>query len=139
VPDSTTFWLANGRVSKVFEVSRLGSRTYEACVLAFQKRVAQVESALGRPPSVPAAEPSWAKGMSDAQKLALVGQGQLGLNAIWRFPRRELSVRHARRQGHPVLVVGLTPAAPACDPQNVAFHVDGSFPARDVDGPHPGG
>ena len=129
VPESTTFWIASGRVSKIFEVSRLGSRSYPACVGAFQQRIAQVTSALGRPPSVPAAEPAWAKGMSDAQKLELVGQGQLGLKASWRFPRRELTVGMHADKGMPVLVVGLTPSAPPpCDPKSVASMLMDLFP-----------
>ena len=128
-PDSTTFWLFDGRVSRIFEVASLGSRSYAQCVEAFHRRVSQVEAALGRPPTTPGAEPSWAKGMDSGQKLELLGQGRLGLKTTWRLPRRELSIALQVDKGKPVLVVGLEPGQPTrCDSQSVASMLMDLFP-----------
>jgi hypothetical protein len=129
VPDSTTFWITDGRVSRIFELSDLGSRDYAQCVDAFQRRVSQVESALGRSPVVPAEEPPWAKGMDDGIKLFQLGQGRLGLKAIWRFPRREIGVVLRANKGMPVLVVALEPSSTiTCDSQSVAAMLMNLFP-----------
>jgi hypothetical protein len=129
VPDSTTFWITDGRVSRIFELSDLGSRDYAECVDAFKRRVSQVESALGRSPVVPAEEPPWAKGMDDGIKLLQLGQGRLGLKAIWRFQRREIGVALRANKGTPVLVVGLEPSSTiACDSQSVAAMLMDLFP-----------
>jgi hypothetical protein len=126
-PESTTFWLSNRRVSRIFEVSRLAGRDFPTCKAAFQKRLSEIEAMLGRPPTVPAAEP--AKQMDDKQKLALLGQGRLTLKATWRFPRREVSLTLHGDMGTPVLVVGLESATPQnCDPQIVATMLMNLFP-----------
>jgi hypothetical protein len=126
-PGSTTFWIASGRVSKIFAVSRLLGYDFPQSEAAFRERYSQMVSILGRPATIPAVEP--AREIDDEQKLVLLGQGRLGLKAIWRFPRRDLSLSLHGDQGTPVLVVGLEPAAPpSCEAHSVAAMLANLFP-----------
>ena len=131
-PESTTFWIANRRIDKVFEVSHLPGHTYAQGVAAFLQRASEIETRLRRPPTAPATEPAWAKKMNDEQKLALLGQGRLALKAVWHFPGRELSLALQTDNGTPVLVVGLEGAAINCDAQSVAAMLMDLFPPAAV-------
>ena len=125
-PESTTYWIENRRVSRIYEVSRLAQHDFTQCRDAFRQRLTEIESMLG-PPTVPAAETP--KGIDDEQKLVLLGQGRLTLKAIWRLPRRDLSLSLHADKGTPVLVLGLEPAAPQnCDAQSVAGMLMNLFP-----------
>lgn len=127
-PDSTTFWIANQRVTKVFEIRQLSGQSYRQILAAFQGRLAEVQGLLRRPPTAPTLESGAAPGMDDAQKLARLAQGQLEMKAVWKFPRRDLSVALRGDKGTPILVVGVEAAAIACDAQSVAAMLMDLFP-----------
>jgi hypothetical protein len=128
-PDSTTYWLADGRVSKIFAVYRLADQSYGTCLSALRRKIAEVAAALGRAADVTAEEPSWLRGMDQGRRQEMLAQGRLSLKAVWRFPRRELGVSLHADRGTPVVVVGLTSAgAPTCDAQSVATMLMNLFP-----------
>jgi hypothetical protein len=127
-PDSTTFWIANQRVSKIFEIRQLPGMGYRQTLAEFQARLAEVQSLLRRPPTTPAQESVPTSGMDDAQKLARVAQGRLELKAVWKFPRRDLSLTLRGDKGVPILVVGVEAAAISCETQNVAAMLMDLFP-----------
>jgi hypothetical protein len=127
-PDSTTFWIANQRVTKVFEIRQLSGQGYRKAVAAFWARLAEIQSVLRRPPTKPAAESGAASGMDDAQKLTALAQGRMEMKAVWSFPRRDLSLALRGDKGVPILVVGVEAAAVACDAQNVAAMLMDLFP-----------
>lgn len=127
-PDSTTFWIANQRVSKIFEVVRLPRSSYSQCVTAFKQRLADLQSVLHRPPSTPTVESGAASGSNDRQRLAALAEGRTEMKALWHFPGRDLSLALRGDEGVPVLVVGLEPAAVACDAQSVAAMLMDLFP-----------
>ncbi len=126
--DSTTFWIANQRVTKIFEVRQLSGLGYRQTVGVFQARLAELQTLLRRPPTTPTIESGATAGASDAQKLAQLARGRMDMKAAWKFPRRELSLTLRGDNGVPILVVGVEAAAIACDAQSVAAMLMDLFP-----------
>lgn len=127
-PDSTTFWIADQRVTKVFEVRQLPGQSYRQSVATFRNRLAEIQTLLHRAPTTPAVESGATSGMDDAHKLAELAQGRLEMKSVWRFPGRELSLALRADKGVPILVVGVEGAAVACDAQSVASMLMDLFP-----------
>lgn len=127
-PESTTYWILDGRVAKIYELSRLGNRSYAQCLRALRHRIAQVEAVLGRPPTKPAVEPPWLQSAAEDVKRLALEQGRIAFKAVWLFPGRELSVALHADKGVPVLVVGLEAVAPRCDRESIATMLMDLFP-----------
>jgi hypothetical protein len=126
--DSTTFWIASQRVTKIFELLHLPDHTYGQCVAAFKQRLSELHAVLRRPPSVPTIESGTAPGMDERQRSTLLTQGRIEMKTVWHFPGRDLSLVLRGDEGQPVLVVGLEAAAIACDAQSVSAMLMDLFP-----------
>ena len=126
---STTYWVADGRVARIFAVSRLEGSTFAECVEAYQGRASRVASQLGQAPSEADGEPSWMQSMDDGTKLLQLTGGRVAFRTIWRLAERDLTVRLHADRGVPVLVVGLEARPSArCAPDKVAAMLMDSFP-----------
>ena len=129
-PDTTSFWLTDDRVSRIFQFTSLRDKTFSRAMAAFHREISRVQAVLGRAPSVPAApEPAWFASLSDEQKLAALAQRRLAPKASWNLPRREVSVSLLGEKGMPALVVTLERSQPAgCGPEDVAGMLMNLFP-----------
>jgi hypothetical protein len=116
---STTYWIVNGRISRIYQVgdmASLGLANYPALVAFFKERQARIQAFLGDVSArVTGREPAWVAGLDDDSKLGSLRAGTFGCEVVWAGGGRKVSLTLRGEQGKVLLVLGLeaTPAQTA--------------------------
>jgi len=122
---ATTFWIADGRISRIYQVgdmASLGQADYSALVRLFQAQQMRIQGFLGDVPvRETGREPSWIAGLDDASKLGWLGAGMFWREVVWETGGRKISLTLRGEKGKVLMVLGLEPrtteAAAAQAPQ----------------------
>ena len=135
---STTYWLVDGRVSRIYQMgdmASLGQANYSALVALFESRRSRIQSFLGDiPPREKGREPNGHSGLDDDARLEGLRSGRLGREVIWEGGGRKISLSMRGERGKALLVLGLEatsqPAAQAkqCSNSAVAAWMMDLFP-----------
>ncbi|HEX7505813.1 MAG TPA: HEAT repeat domain-containing protein, partial [Polyangia bacterium] len=112
---STTFWVASGRVSRIYQVgdmAALGLSSYSALTALFKDRQGRIQGLLGDlPVRVTGREPSWMASLDEDSKLGWLRAGMFWCEVVWESGARKLSLTMRGEKGRALLVLGLEPAA----------------------------
>jgi len=114
---TTTFWIANGRVSRIYQVgdmASLGLASYAALATLFRERQMHIQGFLGDVPARQTGrEPSWIASLDDASKLGWLRAGMFWREVVWENGGRKVSLTLRGEKGKVLLVLGLEPMAQA--------------------------
>ena len=110
---STTFWLREGRVNRVYEVAQSLGPSYTVHATVAQMLRARVDAAVGARGTMAVVPPPWFGALDDARRMEALSAGSANSEVVWVTAEARVTVSLRGERGRPALVLAVERAAPS--------------------------